>query len=248
MEGNKRFASEVKVEDLIRVLLHRAWLIIMIGVLGVAAAWGISTYILEPTYTSTAKMYVINRQNEDKTTLADLQTGVHLTKDFKILVKSRPVMEEVIKKLNLDISPGELSASVNVNIPTETRILEISVTNHDATLAKEIADTIVLVASSRLVEVMEIEKINTVELGNLPRTPSSPNRVSYMLQGGLGGIILISFILSAMYLRNDSIKNVEDIEKYLGLTTLGIIPMEEVSKKSKKKVRVRKQDTKVLAS
>ena len=81
-------------------------------------------------------------------------------------------MEEVIKKLNLDISPG-MSASVNVNIPTETRILEISVTNHDATLAKEIADTIVLVASSRLVEVMEIEKIITVELGNLPRTLQS---------------------------------------------------------------------------
>src|SRR5690606_33142683 len=93
---HKEEVIEIDVKEIFYLLLHRIWIILLIGVLGGVATWGFSTYFMEPMYTSTTMVYVINRQEENRTTYSDLQMGSQLTKDFSILVKSRPVTEKVI--------------------------------------------------------------------------------------------------------------------------------------------------------
>ena len=48
----------------------------------------------------------------------------------------------------------------------------------------------------------------------------------------MGAIIVIIIIV---YLTNDTIQTSEDVERYLGVSTLGMIPLAEGQKKSKKK-------------
>jgi capsular polysaccharide biosynthesis protein len=63
------------------------------------------------------------------------------------------------------------------------------------------------------------------------------------------GIVLTSLITLITYMMNDSIKTTEDIEKYLGMTTLGIIPIEEGANKKVKKIKQSRRNTKAaLAS
>jgi hypothetical protein len=47
------------------------------------------------------------------------------------------------------------------------------------------------------------------------------------------GVLLPAGIIIVLHLMDDTIKNSEDIEKYLGMTTLGMIPREANSAKVK---------------
>lgn len=240
MEQRNSEVVEIDVKELYFVLLHKIWVIILIGLLGTLSVGAISNFLIKPTYTSSTSVYVINRQDENKMTYSDIQTGTQLTKDYMILVKSRPVTEQVIKNLNLNMTSEQLYKMIQVNTPQDTRILEITVKNHDPNMAKMLADAIAEVSSERMVSVMEMEKVNVMEQGNLPTDPSSPNVIKNAILGGLLGVILASFILIVVNLMNDSIRTSEDIEKYLGITTLGTIPLEEGSNKKRLKIKQNK--------
>jgi capsular polysaccharide biosynthesis protein len=232
---------EVDIKELFYVLLHKLWLIVLISVLCATGAGTASKYLMQPIYTSTTKIYVVNRQDESKTTLSDLQTGTQLTADFMVLVRSRPVMEHVIEKLQLDLSETELFDMINVVTPEGTRILEISVSYYDPVLTKKMADAIAEVSSEQMINIMEMEKVNIVEDGNLPTAPTSPNIITNTILGGMLGLAITSIIIISIHAMNDSVKTSDDIEKYLGITTLGLIPLEDSLNKKKNKIKNRKR-------
>lgn len=233
METTNNDGVEIDIKELFYVLLHKLWVIVIAIILGSTVVGLINQLLITPLYTSTTKVYVINRQDESKTTYSDLQTGTQLTQDYMILVRSRPVMEKVIEDLELTISPGELADMIYVVNPEGTRILEISVVNEDPVLAKEIADAIAEVSSEQMVNIMEMEKVNIVEYGNLPMSASSPNIPKNTVFGGLVGAVIASLAIIIVHMMNDNIRSSEDIEKYLGITTLGIIPVEEGTRNRK---------------
>jgi capsular polysaccharide biosynthesis protein len=218
---------EINVKELIHTLVKKLWIIILCTIIFAAAAGFYSTNYLQPYYTSSAKLYILNRQAGDQTTMSDLQMGTTLTRDFMILITSRPVMDEVIRTLELNMSSDGLAGMISVYSPEDTRILEISVVNTDPDMAKLLADTIAKIASVSMVNIMGIDEVNIVEEGNYPYVPSGPNINRNIRLAGAIGAFLAAGIISAVYLLNDTIKSTEDIEKYLGLITLGSIPVRE---------------------
>jgi capsular polysaccharide biosynthesis protein len=227
MEETNQAAGEIDIKEIFYLLLHKIWLIVLATIAGAVVSWVISNYLIQPIYTSTAKVYVINQQEKSSLTLSDLQSGAQLTKDYMILVKSRPVMEQVIKDLNLQMTSDKLSEQISVSTPEDTRILEISAKHSDPTIAKELADSIAEVSAERMIVIMGIEKVNVMEYGNLPTEPTSPNVSKNAILGGLAGAILVGLILILINLANDSIRTTDDIEKYLSITALGMLPLEE---------------------
>ena len=216
----------IDLKEIFYLLWRRLWLILLIGILGAAGLGASSKYILVPSYTSTTMVYVINRQDVERTTYSDLQMGSQLTKDYSILVKSRPVTEEVIQTIGLNLTHEELVNMINVENPDGTRILKLSVQYTDPSKAKEIADRIASVSSEQMVNIMEMEKVNILEPANLPINPSGPKVFRNTLLGGGLGVFLTMVIIVMIHLFNDRIRTSDDIEKYLGITTLGIIPMQ----------------------
>jgi capsular polysaccharide biosynthesis protein len=249
MEQRNQEVIEIDIKELLNALLRKWWVIALIGILGAASVGAYTKYMITPMYSSTSKVYVINRQIKDVTTWSDLQSGEYIAKDLMILVKSRPVTEAVIHNLNLNITSGQLTKMITVNTPEETRIMEITVSNPDPQVAKQLVDAVAEVSSERMVSVMQMEKVNVVEEGNLPVDPSSPNLMKNIILGGLLGVVATSIIIITINILNDTIKTAEEIEKYLGITTLGIIPLEEVSNKKDRKHKLTKRKAKTaLAS
>ena len=242
METQNSEIVDIDVKELFFILLHKLWLMLIVGVLFATCAGMISIYLLQPMYTSSTKMYIVNRQEEKGLTLSDLETGKQLTKDYMFLVKSSPVLDQVISELKLNITSDALKNLIAVSTPEDTRILEISVTCSEPTLAKDLVDNIARVSSERMVSVMEMDKVNVVEEGNLPVSPTSPNLYKNVSLGGLLGIVFTAAFIILGHLQNDSIRCSEDIEKYLGITTLSNIPLEEPG--SRKKDRVKKSKMK----
>lgn len=224
---------EVNIKELFDAMIKKIWIIIIVGLLCAGVTGLISKFVLKPVYTSATKIYVINRQNKTMTTYSDLQTGSQLTQDYKVLVKSRPVTEQVLHELNLAMTHEELISRITVNTPSDTRILEIVVESSNPQLAKELADSIADVSSERMISIMEMEKVNIVEPANLPTKPSSPNTLFYAIIGGLSGGFLTIFAILLFFISDDTIKSYEDIEKYLGVTALGMIPYEKMDSQEK---------------
>lgn len=234
----------IDLTELLMALWSKIHIILMAGVLGALIAFVGTNLLLTPMYTSETKVYVLTRSDSTTgVTYNDLQTGTQLTQDYMELVTSRPVMEQVIAVLNLDMSPEQLQGMVSVETPEGTRILNIRVQSEDPQQAKEIADAIRDSVSIQITEIMDADAVNTVEEGNLPTSPSSPSIPRNVAVGALLGLVLAIGVIVLIFVLDDTIKTPDDVEHYLGLNTLTSIPISEGSKKGKK---VKKLSTKQM--
>lgn len=234
---------EIDLKEICIAILDRIWIVISVGIACALLAGIITKVFITPMYTSTTKLYVINKQNsENSVTYTDLQTGNLLTNDYIIQVKGTKVLSQVISELNLTDTEDELASRITVSNPENSRFIVISVSDKDPVVAQQIASCVAKVSSEVVKEVMDLEKVNVAEEANLPLEKSSPNLKKNVLLGGVAGVFVSLLLIVVFYLLNDRIRTPEDVKRYLGLNTLGQIPVLENSGNAKKKQRHRKPD------
>lgn len=229
--------DEIDLKELFFAIKRKIWIVILSGLLGAVGMGLYTSKIIKPVYTSSAMLYILNRTS-NLPSLSDLQLGAQLTKDYKILITSRPVITQVITDLGLNLSHEQLVGKITVNNPADTRILTISVVDSDPYMAKSIVDELTEAASKQISNIMDSEPPRVVEDGNIPDKKTSPNISTNALSGGMAGIFLSSTVISIIFILNDTVKDSEDVEKYLGLNTLASIPMfdeNSLERKSRKK-------------
>lgn len=230
---------EIDVLELFHVLLNKFWIILLAGIIAGLAFIGGTILFITPQYQSTTKMYVLSKQDNNTLTQQDMQTSLSLTKDYAELIKSRTVTEGVIAQLNLDLTHEQLLSKMTVDSATDTRILSITVQDPDPYEACKIANAIRDVAANHIKNVMDIDAVNVVETANIPEQKSSPSISKNGIIGGFLGVLLSVAIILIAYLSNDTVKTQEDVERYLGLSTLGTIPLTTTDRKKKKKKQKR---------
>lgn len=227
----------IDLGELFRVLLSKVHIIILSAILMALVAFVGTKLLVTPMYTSVTKMYVLAKDENSNLSTSnynELTAGSMLTKDYMELVKSRPVLEKTISVLNLKMQPSELADMISVSTPTDTRIMTVSVESENPKQAKEIADAVREAVSVQIQEIMSVDSVNTVEEGNLPTAPSSPNTMKNMMLGGILGFVIAAGIITLIYLLDDTIKTPEDVENYLGLNVLTSIPISSGAARSKK--------------
>lgn len=239
METNRRLApendeAEIDLGALLLALWRKAWLILLCGIICAGAAGVWTKVMITPLYRSSSMLYILSKSTSI-TSLADIQLGTQLTKDYTVLVKSRPVIETVIQNLGLNRTYEQVLGSLELTNPSDTRILYITVTDPDPEMAKKLADEIAVVAQKRMAEIMKTDEPSIAEEGHIAEYPSSPNTKKNVMLGGFVGMALVCMVIVILFLLDNTVKSPDDIERYLGLTTLGMIPLEEGEKKEKKR-------------
>lgn len=235
--GNKDDIIEINLGELFAVLWGRAFLIISAGVFFALSGFFLSKFVLHPEYESTTKIYILNKEENQTVTYSDVQISTQLTQDYAELIKSRYVLEEVIQRLNLiDTTYDDLIDVLKVDTPSDTRIVAITAKDEDPLMAMKIANCIREVASEHITNVMDIDAINVAETANVPTKKASPSVVRWTIISGFLGVVLIAFFVILGYLLDDTIKSNDDVERYLGLSTLALIPLtlDETDKKKGK--------------
>ncbi|MGO4931179.1 Wzz/FepE/Etk N-terminal domain-containing protein [Streptococcus alactolyticus] len=223
MNSNDNASIEIDVLYLLRKLWSRKFFIIFIAlVVGTVALLG-SVFLIKPKYTSTTRIYVVSR-TADSITNQDLQAGSYLVKDYQEVITSNEVLSSVIDKEKLSLTPNELSSMISVTIPTDTRVISISVEDDNAQEAATIANTVREVAADKIKAVTKVDDVTTLEAAEVPKEPSSPNIKRNTLIGVIagGGLAVISIII--LEVLDDRVRRPEDIEDVLGLPLLGIVP------------------------
>ena len=226
---------EIDLVEIFSLLLHKIWFIVASG-LGVGLlALVISAFILTPQYESTTKVYILNKQEGAAISYSDAQLATQLTKDYKELITCRYVLETVIEMCELEDEYEDLYERIAVQNTTDTRIISITVKDPSPKQAKFIADSVRDVASKHIKAVMDIEAVNIVDEANLATEPSEPSVLKWTVIGGFLGCFVCACVIVVIFLMDDTIKTADDVEKYLGLSTLALIPLKQQEKPSKRK-------------
>ncbi len=223
--------------DLMRLLFalkRRIWLILAVGLIFAFGAAAYTRFLVTPVYTSSSTMLVLTKETT-LASVADLQLGTQLTKDYSVLIQSRPVLEKTIENLGLDMSYQALRGSISISNPEDTRILSISVNHSDPETAKTIADELASVSSAYIGDKMEVTPPKIIEEGEVPTSKTSPSMRKNTVMGFLAGAVLVCAVVVVLELLNDSIYTEEDVEKYLGLSTFAVVPDKEPNHKKKRK-------------
>jgi capsular polysaccharide biosynthesis protein len=172
--------------------------------------------------------------------------NIQLIATYKELIKTAAIMEEVlIEQPQIDLTAEKLISMVNVDSVNETQVMTVMVEDTSYDRAALIVNTVSRVFQSKVIEIMNVDNVTIL---NEARTDGEAYQVSPKpIQN-----IIISFILSMMlgvgivFLiehLDDSIKNEEDVEKYIGLPTLAVIGT--VDKKEVSKQRATRSGKKV---
>lgn len=218
---------EIDIGHILLILWEKILLIIATGIIVGLAGFLVSKFLITPKYESETKLYVLNRANDSATTLSDVQLSTQLTKDYQILVTSAPVMNQVIKELGLNMKASELASTISVDTPSDTRVLQITVTSDDPKRAKDIADKVAQVSSKKICDIMKIEQVNVIEEGSLSEEPAVDTVQKWTLIGLALGIVLSCAVIIIRSMLDDTVKTTEDVEKYFDLSTLAVIPISE---------------------
>ena len=224
MKENKEIT--IDVFQLFKVLWKKKIAIILTAIVAALVAFGVSSFVLTPEYSSTTRIYVVNRNQSENAGLTnqDLQAGTYLVKDYKEIILSQDVLEKVISNLKLEQSGKGLSKKIQVTVPVDTRIVSIVVKDDQPEEASRIANALREVAAEKIIKVTRVSDVTTLEEARPALTPSSPNiRRNTLLAFLAGGAVMVILVL-LLELLDDRVKRPEDVEEVMHVALLGIVP------------------------
>ena len=217
---------EIDVLQLFRALWKRKLVILLVAIITSSVAFAYSTFIIKHEFTSTTRIYVVNRNQGEKSGLTnqDLQAGSYLVKDYREIILSQDVLEKVVSDLKLDLTPKGLANKIKVTVPVDTRIVSISVNDRVPEEASRIANSLREVAAQKIISITRVSDVTTLEEARPAISPSSPNiRRNTVIGAGLGASLVIVVVL-LIELFDDRVKRPEDIEDVMEISLLGVIP------------------------
>ena len=217
---------EIDVLQMLKVLWKRKLIIVLAAIITGGIAFGYSSFVVKPEYTSTTRIYVVNRNQGDKPGLTnqDLQAGSYLVKDYREIILSQDVLEKVVADQNLNIDAKTLARKVRVTVPADTRIVSISVRDGVPEEASRIANALREVAAEKIIAVTRVSDVTTLEEARPALSPSSPNIRRNTILGVGAGAGLVIFVVLLVELLDDRVKRPEDIEEVMHISLLGVIP------------------------
>ena len=217
---------EIDVLQLVKVLWKRKFVILVAALVAGLVAFAYSSFVIKPQYTSTTRIYVVNRNQADKPGLTnqDLQAGAYLVKDYREIILSQDVLEKVVADQSLTIDAKTLGKKVSVTVPADTRIVSISVRDGKPEEASRIANALRDVAAQKIISVTRVSDVTTLEEARPATSPSSPNIRRNTMMATIAGVGIVIVIVLLVELLDDRVKRPEDIEEVMHISLLGVIP------------------------
>lgn len=215
-------------------LLEHWKLIAVTAVTGAVLMALYTFFLVTPMYKATATIYVVSR-NDSVLNFSDLQVGSELTSDYIKVFEMWEVHEKVISNLDLDYTYTNMASMLSVTNTSDTRMLDITVTNPDPEEAAAIANEYADVGAKYISEKMKTDEPTLMSSARVPENPFSPNKAKNILLGFVVGFVLACGVVVVRILLDDTYKTAEDIRKYTGMVVLASIPLADAGEQPKEK-------------
>ncbi|MEI7772807.1 MAG: Wzz/FepE/Etk N-terminal domain-containing protein [Chloroflexales bacterium] len=214
----------MQLRDYISVLIKRWWVIALTAVAAVVTAYGVSK-LLPHTFRTQAVYLALANQADNGLNLV-LRNSMN---SYRELVLQPSVLDQISQSLSLDISGEKWISDVNIQaLPDEQKmVIEVDAAQLDQSqaMANAVGDRIIAEVNRINASLEGTARINVTRIQEARLLSLSPNTKINVLAGGILGLVigvLLAYILEYV---DDTLKNSGDVERFVGLTTLGAIPV-----------------------
>ncbi len=234
--------EEIDLKELFQTFwnkkIHILLITLILIVIGIIYTIGFVT----PMYTSSTTLVLAasdkttetNKQAETITT-TDVTLNSKLVATYSELVKSKNVLRQVISNLGIKVNEEDLRNNVTVSSVKETELIEITVSNENASYAAKIANEIAKVFTAKVGEIYNINNVHVVDEAEVSTNPSNINHTKdIVIFAFIGIVISVMYVLIANML-DTTVKTQEDIEKAIKIPVLATIPIYNIDMENLKK-------------
>lgn len=221
----------IDLREYFAIIKKRFWIIALLAIISAVISGVISFFMLKPVYQAKSTLIV----NADKQAETQIVTGDQITVTQKLavtygeIIKSRAVLDDVIKNLNLETTYESLSGQITVSPVNDTQIISISVQDTNPQRARDIANEIPNVFENEAKRITKANDVQVIDKAILPKNPIKPNKVMNVLIAFVLGTMIGLFVVFLIEYLDNKIKTPQDIEKHLGLSIIGVIPNEDMA-------------------
>ncbi|MDN4495113.1 YveK family protein [Ureibacillus aquaedulcis] len=218
--------ESIKLQDIVKIVKKRIFLIVSLPVLAVIIAAIISYFVLTPVYQASTQILVNQQKTATETIQSqDIQTNLQLINTYNVIIKSPVTLNQVIERLDLEISTSQLSEKITVSNVDNSQIITINVMDEQQFKAVDIANTVVEVFQEEIPVLMNVNNVNVLSpaVYSEDSTHVKPNELMLIAIAAVIGILLgvgVAFLLEYL---DTTIKTERDVEELLGLPILGMV-------------------------
>ncbi|MFD1773472.1 YveK family protein [Paenibacillus rhizophilus] len=202
--------KEINLKEWALVIKRRIWIILLPTLLFAVLGGLYSSQPEVPLYSSSARIMI------PATTPEQLST-------IKVFIREPVVLERVIQETGIPRSPGGLRGQISVDSVDNSIITLISVVDTDPAVAPQLANAVVRVFADEVSKRMGFTGISFLtEAAESPNpAPINPPSDRALKVGLFAGLVIglgLAFLLDSL---DDTLRSEKDIERILGIDTLG---------------------------
>jgi capsular polysaccharide biosynthesis protein len=214
----------MEINDYLRILRQRGWIILLMMGLTAVAAFGFSRMQTE-IYKSTLKLLVL----PSRTDFGQAQAAKDLLSSYEQWLNSSLRAQAVIQEMQLDLTPQELMGDMRVTSDRNSFVITLTIENSNPNLANDIARTWgnqLIIWQNQNNERLRQEDRITIEPLDAPQVGlDRPRTTINTAAGAVFGIILGIFVIFALeWVESGVVRRSEDVERYLAVPVIGTIP------------------------
>lgn len=229
-EGNFLEEQEMTLDlkDFFYIIIKRKKMICLITIAAVIVSALLSFFVIKPTYQANTSI-IVGRPQQDKNEKLDnndVTMYQNLMKTYIEIVKSKPILKATIEKADLNLTEDQLGKMINASSQQGTQIMDISITDKNAEEAYKIADSLTDTFIDKSKEIFPTSgvQLSVMNKADVPKAPIKPKKVLNIAIAFVLGLFVsigLAFVLEYM---DNTIKSENDVNKYLELPVIGIIP------------------------
>jgi capsular polysaccharide biosynthesis protein len=223
MDREFEHSIEINLVELCRVLLKKIWISFLCAVILAPCFALYSMNFITPIYTSKAQILVLDGQQGGFSS-SDLDGLESLANDCMYLMESKDVLEAVIEKAGLDITPRELSDMIVISNTVDTRIITVTVRHTDPVVAANVVELLRAESKDYVAGIIKFDCMKLFGSASIPTTPSTPNIKKNTVCGAAIGFVIPLMINFVLYMLNDKLVTPDDVENRLGIGVIGKVP------------------------
>ena len=208
---------------MIKALIKKWWLILIVVLASTGFSALYTVYTSKPIYQAKTTLYVMAASNSQKSVITtdNIAVSQQLVKDYGELIQSEKITSSVIE------SPGlkrGLSSSVSIDIVKGSNLLQLSVSDTNPEKAQAVANAFAKVLIENVVSITNQTNLSVVDEAKLPVQPIATNKSLKVMLSFLISLVAICGLIILLEYIDNTAHTVEDIEKELGYSVIGIIP------------------------
>ncbi len=213
------------INEYIRIIRRRGWIVVIAALLAAAAAFGIS-YFQEDEYRAIVHVSVVPARADWGLT----NSATELMRNFAANVQTPEVAQLVINNAQLDQNPYAFLGNTSVVPDPSTFSIDFEARNRDGQVAKQMAIAYAdFFEAERTLYYAQQDKRDRINVQVRSRAIDAPQirprPITNAVAGGVLGMLLgIAVVLGLTWVEADLLRTPEAVERALGLSVIGAIP------------------------